>query len=356
MKKNFIYFVAPFAPSVSVRNSTLPSFARSRLVYEVFCRVLSVGFIFLMLEFIFLNAAHAAESKDFGISARARVIPAQTTVGSELKLIVQAEFPKGLSLEPFTKDKINVSPFELRSIDKPIVTQKDDKILQTVILRLAIYELGDFEVPAIPVTIWNIQGKSITSKTSAWPIKIVSVGKKKEDTGDIRPIKGPMGFDLSYWRNVVLGLAVVALSGLLIFLVIRRRRKQSQDLESKLPPEKRAELELHRLEEKRYITDNLPKEHYTEISNILRRYLERRYQVDVMELTTPETVASIREKIYSPELVAEIREILQTSDLVKFALYVPDRVIAGDVEKRLKQLIVKTTPAPELTEKKKGEK
>ena len=134
----------------------------------------------------------ATDKSSVEVVVTTRVIPSGVTLGQEARLVIQADFPKGFSMAPFKADNLTLKPFELRRIDKPVVRQKDGRILQTVTLRLAIYEMGDFEVPSIPVAVWNVAGQRGETRTRPSPVRVVGVAKKKDDKGDIRPIKGPI--------------------------------------------------------------------------------------------------------------------------------------------------------------------
>ncbi|MBK7480262.1 MAG: hypothetical protein IPI69_11465 [Bacteroidales bacterium] len=69
------------------------------------------------------------------------------------------------------------------------------------------------------------------------------------------------------------------------------------------------------------------KRYYTRLTEIIRQYLENRYGVNSLELTTSETLeALLKTGFKKNELYKRLRSVLNQADLVKFAKYKPDPV------------------------------
>lgn len=62
---------------------------------------------------------------------------------------------------------------------------------------------------------------------------------------------------------------------------------------------------------------------YTRLINILRDYLEDRFNIKAMEMTSAEILQSLKEKRNESQ-INELRNLLETVDLVKFAKYSTD--------------------------------
>jgi len=67
------------------------------------------------------------------------------------------------------------------------------------------------------------------------------------------------------------------------------------------------------------------KEYYTQLTDVLREYLENRFDVPTFEKTSSEIIDSLQfiKKDYSEQLNS-LRRIFTISDLVKFAKFIPD--------------------------------
>jgi hypothetical protein len=62
---------------------------------------------------------------------------------------------------------------------------------------------------------------------------------------------------------------------------------------------------------------------YSELSEILRVYIEGRTFIDALEMTTREMLAALHEQMADEEAIERLREVSETADLVKFAKFMP---------------------------------
>ena len=111
-------------------------------------------------------------------------------------------------------------------------------------------------------------------------------------------------------------------------------------------------LELYRLLAKALLNEGKTKEFYSELADILRRYLERRFQIETFESTTFEILRRLKEKEFSSDLIERIKEFLENSDLVKFAKFIPPRSLADRLTGMLRDIVEKTKPVVEEATKK----
>ncbi|PIE99005.1 MAG: hypothetical protein CR961_01375, partial [Polaribacter sp.] len=122
----------------------------------------------------------------------------------------------------------------------------------------------------------------------------------------------------------------------------------------KIPPYELAIQELKALDEKLLWQNNKIKEYYSELTDILRTYIEDEFGVPALESTSDEIVKKLsrlhrKKQIIAPnETLNRLSKLLQTSDLVKFAKMKPlsdeieeDRKDAGYIVDNIKR------PAPE---------
>ena len=276
------------------------------------------------------------------VRVTARVLPSKATVGDEIKLFIQAERPRKFSVS--IPEKVVVAPFELKRVEASPFVSGQNRVRETFILVLTIFELGDFKIPPVPVSYKDESGRGGQVQTEPVAVKVVSVGKKPTDKDDIRPIKGPVALGLRWLRTLAGGVLAALLSILLAVKIILRKRKEALDLESLKPPHERAMLELGRLQGKGWLEAGRTKEFYSELADILRRYLERRFTIESLELTTFELVRILKEKEFDAGVVGKIKDLLENSDLVKFAKFSPPKSLADDLVRELTDIVEMTTP------------
>jgi hypothetical protein len=264
-------------------------------------------------------------------------------MGDEIKLVVQAQRPKDYVIKPFSND-LSLTPFELKFARRPTVRNKAGAVEETFVFVITIFEIGDFTIPSVAVEFTDAEGRLRQANTPAIPVKVVGVAKKPDDKNEIRPIKGPISFKLGFVRALFLGVAAISLSFFLVVKVMLRKRQRFVDPESLKPPHERAILELERLKKKGLLEEARVKEFYSELSDIFRRYLERAYQIESLELTTYEVLKAVQEKDFSRETRDNIRHLLENCDLVKFAKFVPERDFADRLCQKLAETVNLTKP------------
>jgi hypothetical protein len=129
------------------------------------------------------------------------------------------------------------------------------------------------------------------------------------------------------------GWAMLSAIGLILFLLWFFRRQKATNSEENLLSLKEKTLQsiLH-LEQKRMWEKNELKEHYSELSFILRQYLSERFSINLLEKTTLEAQLILKHYGLSENLLSEIGIILNGSDMVKFAKSAPEeRIIRANL-------------------------
>ena len=139
----------------------------------------------------------------------------------------------------------------------------------------------------------------------------------------MRDIKGPLDLPSAIGKFLIpIGLLILIISGFLAWHFLKKNRKEQYG--PKRPAHEIAYEQLEALKVKDYIGKGLIKEYYTEVSDIIRHYLENRFRLKAPEMTTEEFFASARD---ASELAGEhknlLKEFLLCCDLVKFAKYAP---------------------------------
>jgi hypothetical protein len=121
---------------------------------------------------------------------------------------------------------------------------------------------------------------------------------------------------------------VLAATGLILFLLWFFRGKKATNTEDIILTLKERTLQsILQLEQKRLWEKNELKEHYSELSFILRQYLSERFGINLLEKTTIEAQLILKHYGLSENLLSEIGLILNGSDMVKFAKSAPEEKI-----------------------------
>ena len=142
----------------------------------------------------------------------------------------------------------------------------------------------------------------------------------------IGPYKAPLTLDeILPW--ILVGIVLAGIVWLIIRVGRKFRGKKSETESAviKDPPHVVAFRELEKLREEKLWQKGETKKYYTRLTEILRKYIEDRFGVDSLEMTTSETLeALVKSGFKKDESYSKLKSVLNGADLVKFAKYRPE--------------------------------
>ncbi len=155
----------------------------------------------------------------------------------------------------------------------------------------------------------------------------------------VPPVPIPSVWDWMKW--VILVFVAVAL-GYVLWKIWRRRRARIVEVPA-VPPHVKAR---QRLETALALLDQ-PREFCIAVSDVVRWYLEERFELHAPERTTEEFLVELQQSDrLLPDQKQTLGEFLQKIDLVKFARYEPSRPELLALHGAAWRLVVETEPAP----------
>jgi len=143
---------------------------------------------------------------------------------------------------------------------------------------------------------------------------------------DIRDIKPPVGFraNSDFLIIAAIIIALAALVFLIRFFKKRLEKKKDQILNLPKPAHQIALEALEALSEENLSASGKIKEYYFRLSDIIRRYIEERFEIRAPEMTTEEFLTFLRNSgTLSGAHKNLVKEFLNLCDIVKFANYGP---------------------------------
>lgn len=179
--------------------------------------------------------------------------------------------------------------------------------------------------------------------------KAVPQGQTAQQMKDIHDIASLMpAHGIPMWAIITASLTAAALVALASFLIWKKFKKQSlKKVTPQLPPWDEATNRLDALSKS--IGRCTEKEFYFSLSEILRRYVSRRYSVDAMEMTAEE-LRPVLDGFFDSsselkEFRFDIKSFIARSDMVKFALDRADNVKMEDDILLIRNFVEMTRPA-----------
>ena len=167
---------------------------------------------------------------------------------------------------------------------------------------------------------------------------------------DIRDVKPPLTLPANFlWLLFAfLMLAMLAFAWFVRPWLRRRKRERPAARVPPVSPWVRALKDLELLRQAGLVAGGRQKDYYTRLSDILRRYIEDRFEIPAPEMTTPEFLSQMMtETRLSVSQKDAIRAFLERCDMVKFAKYLSNEHEAEQSFALVKAFVRDTIPRPE---------
>jgi hypothetical protein len=269
----------------------------------------------------------------------------QWTVRVEVDSTAQVIFPEGQTF----------SPLETVEAFKTDTTRKNNRILLQKTYALTQFDSGGYLLPTQRI---EIDGKGYLTDSLFVMVSTVPVDTVTQKMFDIKPMMEVDANNLGWLAWLALGLGVLLLGGgAYYWFFIRQKPLTEAEQEALLPPYERALKELKRLEASKYLIQDEFKQYYTELTNIVRSYLEEEVHITALESTTAQLLEKLELLRDAGKLgledstLKQFQGILETADLVKFAKNKPELRRAEEDRTRVEDIVRKTQESlPEPTE------
>ena len=231
-------------------------------------------------------------------------------------------FPEGQTFMP-------LEAVEALKID---TTKKDSKFLLSRIYKLTQFDSGVYTIPRQKII---IDEKPFFTDSLKVAVNTIAVDTTKQKLYDIKPIIEVEETVGNWWKWILLALLIIGIAAFLLYWFIWRQKPLTEEEEiALLPPYDRAKLALKKLDESQFLIRSEVKEYYSELTFIIRKYLDEKVYDRALESTTSELIDRLNllkegnQISLSKETILHIESILQRADLVKFAKSAPDIALA----------------------------
>ncbi len=286
----------------------------------------------------------------------AKVDRSRITVGDVIRYTVTVSAADGIQVDlPPETDEIG--DFEVRSYQATGPLTEEGKKVWTLEYTLAIFSTGEFKIPSPKVT-YHSGNQAQKNELSAEAIEVVVESVKPAEAEDILDIKAPVAIPRNWWSLwpwFVIAAGLIAL-GVFAFVWHRRRDSGEEGIvaprKEQLPPHEDAYRALRQLGDAGLLEQQMIKLYYIKISEIIRRYIGRRFQVVAMELTSTEVLDRLRRAKIEEDAYRLFQEFFSLCDLVKFAKYRPSEAQHGQVMKVAIEIVDVTKKSAEVVEEK----
>lgn len=288
----------------------------------------------ILLYFLFTATVFAQQKQ-----VQTSIDTTKNKIGAEFKLTLKTNVDT-LSKVVFPNLR-NFGPLEVIQ-SYPIDTiKKNDRYELIKKYGLTQFDSGRYTIPSIKILINKKEFLSDSIKVEVANVVVDTLKQKMYDIKDIVPAN-----ESSNWWKYLLGLVLIAGFGAFIYWYTKKRQKKTIEKEIYKTPIEKATSLLNNLEKKELWQHGEVKAYYSELTDIVRNYIEEAIEIPAMESTTSELIEGLKmvsqkkKMNLSKDTFDNLLGVLKQADLVKFAKSKPLDFEITEDRKKLERAIV----------------
>ncbi len=279
---------------------------------------LNYSLFFVLFLMLFSQTAWSQDVK-----VEARLDNVSIPLGGQTLLHLSIQFPAKDSVKlPVLKDTI-LAKVQILESKTDTAFNKDDVSIETITrhIRITSFEPGTYTIP--PFTFNTSRGSFATKELT---LQVLSVDV--DTTKAFYDIKQPLAvsYTLMDWTKdnwlLIAGILLLIIAAIAVFYYLKKRPKkvvEVKEVKAAVPEHELALQKLQALRYKKLWQQEQVKLYHSELSDIVREYLEKRYLIKALEQTSGEILSSLRSAEMQDDDRTKLRQILTLADLVKFA-------------------------------------
>jgi len=246
-------------------------------------------------------------------------------IGDQKLLIFNAQIKEGDKfLFPAPKNPVTEGVEIIGAPKVDTIGIKDGVIDLRSELIVTSFDSGSYRLPPLPAYHIKSSGETDTLWFEGGSLEVTTI---QIDTTTYKPfdVKDQLNYPFSV-KEVAPWAGIALLAAILIFIIYKviKNRRENRDIFGRVKVEDPAHIaalkELEKIRNgKLWLRDQ--KQFYTDVTDVLREYMEKRYSMQTMEKTSNEILDELSKVNMEPKIYLELEELFKLSDLVKFAKY-----------------------------------
>lgn len=265
------------------------------------------------------------------VKVTASVDTSRIYIGDQVHYSITIDQPSGIKLTvPILKDTLlkNIDILAGPVIDSSIIKDGRFKIIQKYLI--SSFDSGFYQIPPVYAELKNESGLkrffSDYTQLEVMRVKIAPADTTLKIFDIIKPYRAPVTLnEILPWVLLVAIISVIVWFAIRFIRKLKLSKKGIEVVEYPDPAHIIAFRELEILKEEQLWQKGEIKNYYTKLTEILRQYLENRFKVFSLELTTSETLEALTKSGFKKDTSYNLlKTILTGADLVKFAKHKPE--------------------------------
>ncbi len=227
-------------------------------------------------------------------------------------------------------------------------------------LIIQSFDSGMYVIPGLKYVVGKdtFSSKDLTLKVV--PVKVDSLST----VHDFKAVENPPfhffdwlpTFITDYWWIYLIVIILAAIGLFVYFKWIKEGKLPLVSREKEIPPFEEALMRLENLKERHLWQNGMEKEYFTEITDILRNYIDRRFGINAMEMTSNQIISILKKNEETYAVNNQLQQILEIADFVKFAKMRPLPEDSEATYQRALNFINETKPVEKAPEEENPDK
>lgn len=321
-------------------------------------KIFNLNFRKRMLVFLVFLSVNLAGSLSLNAQqVQANLAPDFILIGKHAVLRVEVKAITGSLVVPVALSDTIFNEIEILSAS-PLDTLINDSGNYTIRQEFVITAWKEGFYPIAPIQVKIVNG-SDTLEAFSEPLlfEVFSPDLAQDATPyDIKPIfKMPLSFrDVFRWAGPIFVLLVLVAGLFWWFVKKRKHRPIAESIWEKpdIPAYIAAISSLESLKNKKLWQNGKVKLYHSELTYIVRMFIEKRFGLLALEMTSGEIVQAIRPHLKEEDMNDSLKYIFEIADLVKFAKFSPEPQQNEESMDLALDFVKRNIPPPPVEEKK----
>lgn len=247
-------------------------------------------------------------------------------IGNPTTMRLSVSAPRDVSVKfpSFEADTLVQGIQVLRRSPVDTVLLDNDRVRLQKNYLLTSFDAELYYIPPIELKVGGVNYESghLSLKVISFEVDTASM-----ELFDIKGIEKPpfVIWDYALPAGYVLGGLLLLLLGYYLYKRFHKTKLKEveTDPELLLPPHIAALQALDKIKSEKIWTEGKYKLFYTQVTDVLRKYMDRRFEIPAMELSSSEILDFFRKNKEAQPVYEQLKQLLMLADFVKFAKFNP---------------------------------
>ncbi|MCT4616478.1 MAG: hypothetical protein N4A49_16605 [Marinifilaceae bacterium] len=297
---------------------------------NIISKITKIYKLFLLVIIYFCSSGVGlAQENDSQISYGVKLDTNAILIGDQINMRLFVNQNPSLKIKfPVLSDSISKNVEIVKSFNQDTVKLEDGKIQVGKNYVITSFEKGPHKINPFEFAIqYNNDLKSFRTDTTLILVNSFQIDTTKAHYDIVEPREAPLTWDeavhyILIGVGILLALIIITLA-VLYFVYKRKKKPIFSKPEIKEPPHVIAFRELDRIKTEKLWQNGFIKEFHSEITRVLREYIDYKYDLNTIESTTDETLDQVRAELGESVWFNDLKTVLERADLAKFAKMQP---------------------------------